>query len=439
MKLIYLLSSIKTFIHYICLLKRYKKANPTAIESWQFRKLKKQLEFAWENIPFYRSLWQKHNFTPDKFQSLEDMKLIPIIDKNTVREHLEEMVNPNYPKSRLTLATTGGTTGMPMKFYIDNYFARGKEIAFQITYCWNYWKYRSGIDKVAIIRGFNVDKKYIDNNIYWQKSNRDNGLIFSSFHLNQNTYQNYINKLRNFKPKYIKAYPSSIVALCILMKKNNDYGINGLKAVICSSENIYDSHRDLIKQVLGVEIFSFYSHSEKSVSAFQHKDSMKFLPLYGYTEFLDQEGEYVSQNGQEAHIICTSLDNRYFPFIRYNTNDLIEVGDAKLKTAKRIIGRAQEFVIDKDGNKTLFTCADEAFWDEEGISAYQYIQNEIGKLDIHIETNSKFTQEASKRVYNAVKEMFFNFDIEIKEVERIDKTKSGKFRYLIQNIAAEVL
>lgn len=434
MKLNYLFSSAKTFLHYIFLLKKYNKKNSTQKEQMLFKELKNQIEFAWEHIPFYRNHWQKHNFSPDKFQSFEDMKLIPIINKNTVREHLEEMVNPNYPKSRLTLVTTGGTTGMPMKFYIDNYFARGKEKAFQIMSCWHYWKYLSGINKVAIIRGFTVDKKYISNNIFWQKSNRDNGLIFSSFHLNKDTYKIYINKLRNFKPKYIKAYPSSIVALCILMKQNNDYGIKGLKAVICSSENIYDSHRDLIKEVLGVEIYSFYSHSEKSVSAFQNKDVMEFLPLYGYTEFLDSNNEPVTQKGEMANVICTSLNNKYFPFIRYNTNDLIEVADAQKKTATRILGRAQEFIVDKDGTKVLFTCADEIFWEEEGITAYQYVQNEVGKISINIETDSKFTSDTLKRINSSAKEMFFNFDIEIEKVPKIEKTKAGKFRYLIQNL-----
>lgn len=437
MKLNYLFSSAKTFLHYIFLLKKYNKKNSTQKEQMLFKELKNQIEFAWEHIPFYRNHWQKHNFSPDKFQSFEDMKLIPIINKNTVREHLEEMVNPNYPKSRLTLVTTGGTTGMPMKFYIDNYFARGKEMAFQIQGSWTYWKYRFFINKVAIIRGFSVDKKYIDNKIYWQKSNRDNGLVFSSFHLNKDTYKTYLDKLRSFKPKYIKAYPSSIVALCILMKQNNDYGIKGLKAVICSSENIYDSHRDLIKEVLGVEIYSFYGHSEKSVSAFQNKDIMEFQPLYGYTEFLDANNEAVSQKGEMANIICTSLNNKYFPFIRYNTNDIIEVADAQNKTAKRILGRAQEFIVDKDGTKVLFTCADEIFWEEEGITAYQYVQNEVGKISINIETDSKFASDTLDRIRFSAKEMFSNFDIEIINVPKIEKTKAGKFRYLIQNLKIE--
>ena len=109
----------------------------------------------------------------------------------------------------------------------------------------------------------------------------------------------------------------------------------------------------------------------------------------------------------------------------------------RIKPAKRILGRAQEFIVDKDGTKVLFTCADEIFWEEEGITAYQYVQNEVGKISINIETDSKFASDTLDRIRFSAKEMFSNFDIEIINVPKIEKTKAGKFRYLIQNLKIE--
>lgn len=437
MKIIYLLSSLKAFIAHYFLLKSAVKKTRKELEVMQLERLKKVIDFAWENIPFYRDYWSQCHFHPSQLQSLQDVNLIPFTDKNTIREHLAEIVNPHYDKTRLSLVTTGGTTGMPMKFYIDNYLARGKEMAYQIWGGKHYWNYRFGRDKVVLLRGFNVKRENIERKQYWQKSMRDNGLVFSSFHISEDTFYIYLNKLRDYKPCYIKAYPSSIVAFCSLMKKHNEYGIDGLKGVICSSENVYDSHRKLIKETLGVDVYSFYGHSEKSVCAFEQNGKMYFQPLYGFTEFLNNEWKGEVNKGDIANVVVTSFDNLYFPFIRYKTNDLIEVDDLINKVANRIIGRSQEFIIDKDSNKVVFTCADEVFWDIKGVVAYQYIQHEVGSLQLNIQVNDLFSSNDLKIIKKGVEDMFYNFDITVSVVNHIEKTKSGKFRYLIQHLSLD--
>ena len=349
------------------------------VKKIQYRMLKKQINYAWKKIPFYQRLWKEKGFNPEDFKSLDDIKKIPFIDKNDVREHFEEMIPIGYPKKRLTLVTTGGTTGMPMQFYIDNYKAKAKEIVFQIYREYRFWHCWRFIDNVAVLRGRQIAEDRLKQNIFWEKVNGD--LYFSSFHLKNEYYEKYINKLREYKPRFIKAYPSSIVALCSMMKEHNDYSINGLKAVICSSENIYDWQRNLVRDVLGVEILSQYGHSEKAVWAFQYLDGkMCFHPMYSYVEFCDVD-KSIDINTGVAHVVCTSFNNYYFPFIRYKTYDYIEVAESKsyfTHVASRIIGREQDFVYDRDNNRTIFTNSDEPFWDVKGIVAYQYIQNEKG-------------------------------------------------------------
>lgn len=429
-----ILYSINVFSHFINLLRKSQKWNDEQLNESQFIKLKEEIEFAWNYIPFYRKYWEDNGFRPEYLKTLEDISKIPLTDKNTIREHLEEIVNPYYPKDRLSFEKTGGTTGMPMNFYIDKFYSRAKELAFGCWFSYHYWGYLNRIHKIAILRGFRVDEKNIKRNIFWQKSTRDNGLIFSSFHIVEENYETYLSKLRNFKPKYIKAYPSSIVALCTLMKRHKDFGIDGLKAVICSSETVYDSHRKLIKETLGVDIYSFYGHSEKSVCAYQKGDKMMFEPFYGYTEFLDPKTHLPSENGEIAQVIVTSLDNHYFPFIRYNTNDLVEVYSYKNRVASKIIGRSQEFLIDKLGNKIPFTCSDEIFWNIDGVIAYQYIQSNLGEIEINLQVDKSFREDSLKMIEAEAKNMFSNFNVLVTKVNNIDKTESGKFRYLIQNI-----
>lgn len=403
----------------------------------QLAMLQKLANHAWNNIPFYRSLWENAGFRPDMLATLDDFRRIPVIDKATVMANAPQMLDQRVDPCRLSRITTGGTTGMPMEFLIDNYHARAKEQAHQLYTAWRVWGYRQGVDRCITLRGARIPAEKIDKGIFWTTSNRDRGLTMSSFHLLDENYPAYIARILAYRPQFIRAYPSSIVALCLLMQKHNQKGIPGLRGVLCSSENVFAWQRQLVRDVLGVEIFSWYGHTEKAVAAYQKDNLMLFPPLYGYAEFVDENLDPVTTPGQTAQVIATGFNLDAFPFIRYNTADMVQVGPEVPgfpQTALQIMGRNQDFVIDKHGNKVPFTCSDEAMWGLSGIDAYQYVQNTPGILEIHLLTNNSFDTRQIKDVQRAAAEMFVNFTINVTSVPDIPRTKAGKFRYLIQNI-----
>ena len=411
------------------------------IEAYQFRELKRLIDFAWEHIPFYRRYWEHHGFTPEQFQRLQDFSLIPCIDKEIVRANYKDMVPRNYDSCRLEQVTSGGTTGLPLSFYINQAIAHGRELIHQPWTYWHVCRYKLGIDKVIILRGGRIDERLIQQGIYWKRSlgYRGRGLLLSSFHLTEATYESYMHQIRKESPKFIVAYPSSLTILCTMMKKHNEAPLIGLRGAICSSEMVYEWQRQLVREVLGVEIYSFYGHSEKTVSAIpdsQHR--MLFEPSYGYVEFLDEKLNPVDTVGEIAQVVSTGFQNDYMPFIRYQTSDYVRVDNHPplgfTHVAKEIIGRAQDFVYDKDGNRLPFTCSDEVFWNIDGIIAYQYLQREVGRLLIHLEVDNSFINESIQNIQIEAEHMFYNCDVEILIVDRIERTSSGKFRYFVQTI-----
>ena len=98
------------------------------------------------------------------------------------------MVPESYDRTRLSLVRTGGTTGMPMNFYIDQYVARPKELAYQLWGGWHYWRHRQGLDKVVTMRGARIKESLLRKGIYWQRNLRENGIMMSSFHILEETY-----------------------------------------------------------------------------------------------------------------------------------------------------------------------------------------------------------------------------------------------------------
>ena len=142
-----------------------------------------------------------------------------------------------------------------------------------------------------------------------------------------------------------------------------------------------------------------------------------------------------------GEIVCTGFNNYVFPFIRYRTGDIAINSNEKCKCGrnykliKRVEGRVQDYFIDKSGSKVTFTCSDDALWEVANkIYLYQYVQNELGRVLLYIQRKNEFTLEDKKCVVRDFKKFYPRFEIELKFTKHIEKTKIGKFRYLVQNI-----
>lgn len=438
-KIVSAFTMLYRYLKYWYLLNSKDKLSEDKIAQYQFKKIKKLIDYAWNNVPFYREYWQKNNFTPDHFKGISDIVKIPTITKTDIIDNQLLFVSSKVDVKSLTNVKTGGTTGMPSSFYLDKSRAQIKEFVFVL----NELK-RAGVSlfsKLASFRGKRVDDSLIEKQIYWQKGNIFDGMIFSSFHLSDETIAIYHEELLRYKPTFIKAYPSAITVFCRLVKRHNLSKLPQLKGVICSSENLYTWQRNLVEEVLGVPVFSHYGHSEKAVFAGECEVSnkMHFSPFYGYTEFLNAEGK-ACNDGEKGEVVVTGFDQEAFPFIRYKTNDFVECSTEKckcnrnFKMANKILGRLSDFIVDKNGAYRVFTCSDEMFYGLENIiNAYQYVQNIPGEIILRVE-GSGITNGVLEQLESGWSKDFSDFAIRVEKVQSIERTAAGKFRYLIQNI-----
>ena len=85
----------------IKVLKRYlffgasQKWNRSKIREYQDRKLIDVVKQAGENVPYYRELFQKIGFNPNKFKGRGDMHKIPLLEKETLRTRQDEFIAEN--------------------------------------------------------------------------------------------------------------------------------------------------------------------------------------------------------------------------------------------------------------------------------------------------------------------------------------------------------
>ena len=407
------------------------------INKIQFRKLKELLIYSYENVKYYKNLFDSINFNPYNMQNIKDIEVIPYLTKDIINENFDDLVSIKYDKKKLKKFITGGSTGEPFQFYIDKVYDGAREKAF-IDYLFNEAGYNNNL-KTVILRGDKVRKiEYKSKkNVYWKKRYGTNEVIFSSYHINSSTIKYYINKINEFKPECIKAYPSSLELLCEFCKEMN-IKINTIKLIILASENIYSEQRKIFKDVFPhAKIYSFYGHAEHSCIAGECKESSyyHFEPKYGYVEFREFD-KYSNE------IICTGFNNYVMPFIRYCTGDLTEKELIKecscLKPytiIKSIKGRCKEYIIDKDNNKIILTGSYKILnYIKDSIFEGQLYQDTPGIIELRLRVKDNFTDEDKKIIIKKFNEQFNDITVDVTIVNEMQKTHTGKQGFLIQKL-----
>lgn len=101
--------------------KRIKK-NPfiprKEIEDLQLFKLKKLIRHAYGNVTYYRKLMEKQNISFNDVNTLDDLKKIPVSDKNDLRKHnVVDLVSKDVDIASLHKQHTSGSTLEPFEIY----------------------------------------------------------------------------------------------------------------------------------------------------------------------------------------------------------------------------------------------------------------------------------------------------------------------------------
>ena len=144
----------KYFIEYYDLLNKRESLDSGSVKAYQLEQLKSILIYSYQNVPYYHDLFRHSDFDPYKFSDFQEMSKLPFLTKDIVRDNFDKLISTQYIKNGYYTATTGGTTGKPLKVLLD-YDSIFKEIAF-IYY------YRSKLgynftDKLATFRGVEFD------------------------------------------------------------------------------------------------------------------------------------------------------------------------------------------------------------------------------------------------------------------------------------------
>ena len=413
------------------------------IRTYQFARLKEIITLAYECTRYYRRVFENIGFHPGDFKRIQDLAALPRIDRNVVAANLQDMLAVPADSAGVDYMTTGGTGGRPLAFYIG---AERSAIEFaHLTRSWARVGYRPGA-KLAVLRGLAIPQPR--NGLYYRHDPLLNHHIYSSFHLEPEQMERIVVHMRRTRPRFLHAYPSSAYVLARFMHSHSLKFPDCLQAILLESEPVYEYQREFITREFGVRVFASYGHTEKLVLATEceHSSNYHVWPTYGYAEVLGAEGVPVA-DGEDGEIVGTGFINRAVPFIRYRTGDYTRQIGSRCDACGRehaiwagVDGhRDQEFLVCRGGNRVVWTALnlhDDTF---DGILEFQFVQDRPGAASLRVVPENGTTTYDAQRIKTRLEaKLDGQLDIDVQICPKIEKTRAGKRRFVIQNIPEEV-
>lgn len=406
------------------------------LEELQNKKLRALVDHAYRNVPYYHKIFREQNLHPEDIKSKEDLQKLPILTKETIRKNLPDLLARNMDKGSIMERCSSGSTGEPMKYYIDkNTYSSGWAQTFR---CWSWAGYNLGDPYVKISMNprttliKKIQDKLLNTNYIYAMGITENNIIQE------------LNKIKNFNPKIIRGYASYIYGIAKLMEKV-DIDYSGA-TIVTTGDMLFSHYRKVIEKQFNCKILDGYG-GEGTPIAFECElhEGYHISDEDVMVEFIKEE-KHVSPE-ETGEIVLTNLNNFAMPFIRYKINDLGRFSEEccscgrGLSLMKSIEGRDTDIVVTPNGDFVVVHFFTFLFEHIEGVDQFQVVQEKIDKIFVKIVKNYKFTINDLNYIKNEIhRKVGADVEINIEFVDEIPLSgRSGKRRFVISKVPLDVI
>ncbi|MHC4123085.1 MAG: phenylacetate--CoA ligase family protein [Planctomycetota bacterium] len=411
------------------------------LKELQWKKLKKLLKHAYENVPFYKERFKAMGLCPEDIKNFEDFRRLPFLSKDDIRSNQKELVAQNYKKERLYPSWTGGSTGVPLKFKYNRKSYEWRVAAAARSDRWSGWNF--GVKEFYVwgrippTNGSNFIriKKKVHHFVLRRK-------MINSFRFSKKTLAVYLKAFNKFCPHTLIGYTGSLYNFAKYIVDNN-LECHKPMAIIATAEQLYPYQRELLETAFKAKVFNRYGCREVMLIAMECEahNGLHMNMDNLYIEIL-KDGEPV-KCGVLGDIVITDLNNFGMPFIRYTIGDLAKLSENKCRCGRglplisQLLGRTCESIITPDGRIITGLYFTGLMKDYTNIEQIQVVQKSIDKLTIKIVGDKLNVDGSLAEMRDKIKEfMGSQTYIDFQLVDRIYPEKSGKYCIVKSEIPA---
>lgn len=396
------------------------------ISAWQEAQLRRVVDQAYNHTVYWRRIFDERGLKPEDIRTKADLQKLPILTKDDIRTHYDEIVADNaslYPHRK---DQTGGTTGEPMKYLVSEdvwgYVTANKIAAWRTT------GYRFG-DPFMALGSASIFKK----NAPFTRRILDmirNEKAVNSINLDDALCLQYIDILKKEQIHYIYGYASAIY---LLAKYALDHQIDMsyMRGAFTTSENLTDIYRETIEKAFGCRVMDCYGSRDAAVTVYEVMQGSYHV---GYSAILEIIDEFEPGKGT---LVATNLLNMAFPLLRYNYGDAGELSDKSEgyngQVLKKIYGRTSD-VLRLDNGHVLTSPGFTILMRHFDVKAYdiQKLSGTHVQMQVEVADGWNKAQEA-KLIIEMQRFCGEGCKFTLEYVEHFEPLKNGKRRYFMND------
>ncbi len=414
----------------------YRKSqrwNREKLETYQDEKLRQLIRHTNDHVPYYKKLFHDSGIDPLKFKGRVDMEKIPLLDRETVRTHKDELIADNAKKFGINWDSTSGSTGTPLHLVIDNDTNACKLGALIRSFKWAGY---SLYDKT-----FSLQSYYLENTPF-QYFRPFNVWRFDSNQLKRGTAVEAARLMNREKPKLLMGFPFDYM---MVTRYASEEGIelHSPKAMITYGETLSPHKRNHLESAFGCKIYDFYSHHEcvAMISECKH-GKYHLVEDFAYNEVVDEDGIIIEDG--EGELVGTGLYNYAMPLIRYKTHDRVILNKRNgcgcgfpFGTVKEILGKQNDYLETPDG-RVLSAVMSHSIDNAKGVVMSQCVQDAIDHINVNIITDDSYNENSRIELEKGLRKRIGNeIKLDFIIVEQLEKTRGGKTPFIVSRIGRE--
>ncbi|MDH5691592.1 MAG: AMP-binding protein [Gammaproteobacteria bacterium] len=423
----------------VALLKELEKTqwkSGDEIEKIRVRNLSRFLKDIYTNVPYYKKVVDDSGLDIENISNVSDLQKLPFLTKQIIKNNTEAL-RANYA-GELKRYNTGGSTGEPLVFYM------GKDrVSHDVASKWRatrWWDVDIG-DKELVIWGSPVELGAQDR-VRMLRDKIVRSELISAFDISHSNVKKLIDHLVRFRPKMVFGYPSSISLIAISAEKQ---GIKldklGIKVVFVTSEKLYDHQRETIERVFACPVANGYGGRDAGFIAHQcPQGNMHITAEDIIVEIVDEQGRILPA-GKAGEIVVTNMATREFPFVRYKIGDIGILSDEScacgrgLPILADVQGRSTDFIVTPDGRVMHGLALIYVLRDIPAVLNFKIVQEAKDRIEIKMQVSPEYNEDTRKKILTELTQRLgADVNIRLEIVDKVEKEKSGKFRYVVSKI-----
>ncbi|MGE5446092.1 MAG: phenylacetate--CoA ligase family protein [Ignavibacteriales bacterium] len=401
------------------------------IVAFQNRQLRRLITHAYENVPYYRRLFDRSGLTPNDIQSVSDLPAIPITSKKDLQLlPAEEIVARDVNLEHLIVHMTSGSSGEPFtirRTRLENYLFG----LFRLRNAMRVGlRMRDSQANVVLIRPEHPRSIQLP-----IKTLRSLGLLRKVEISCLLPPEEIVRRLRNLRPDVLTGL-SGVISWISQVISDDDRSVIRPRLVLVGGEVLTSLMRMQITKAFAAPVLDYYASYEFGLIAWECKETGELHTCEDSIIIEVLKDGRPAATGERGEVVGTNLHSFAMPLIRYRLGDIVTKGSETCRCGQQssTIRAIQGCMIDYfllPGGRIIhpYEITVPSLLGAGWIRQYQLIQEQEDRITLRVvPSTTPTTQELTRLKQSVITVLGQAVEFHVILVPEIQFEPNGKFR-----------